>query len=109
MPVFEGNFLPYLVICIIITFSVRLVPFVVFKDGKAVPDIVLYIGKYLPPAIITGIVIYCLRVIDLTAFPYGAREVLAAVLVVGLHLWKRNTLLSVFAGTLFYMVAIQRF
>ena len=34
-------------------------------------------------------------------------ELIAAAAVVGLHLWKKNTLLSIAAGTALYMVLVQ--
>ncbi|MBQ1815228.1 MAG: AzlD domain-containing protein, partial [Ruminococcus sp.] len=40
-------------------------------------------------------------------YPYCLPELLAAALVVGLHVWRRNTLLSVFSGVIFYMILVQ--
>lgn len=37
----------------------------------------------------------------------GLPELLAVAAVVGLHLWKKNTLLSIFGGTAFYMILVQ--
>lgn len=105
----EGSVLPYILVSACICFLVRLTPFVIWKDEGSVPGVVRYVGKYLPPAIITGIVVYCLKGINFAVFPYGAKELSAVALVVILHLWKSNTLLSVFAGTAFYMVLVQGF
>jgi branched-subunit amino acid transport protein AzlD len=85
----------------------RLLPFLVFKDEESVPRIVRYIGKYLPPAIITGIVVYCFKDIAFTVFPHGFNEIFSAAIVAALHLWRRNTLLSVFGGTFAYMMLIR--
>jgi branched-subunit amino acid transport protein AzlD len=101
------NVLKYIIVSALITFALRLLPFVIFKNEDSVPKIVKFTGKYLPPAIITGIVVYCFRDIAITVFPHGFNEVTSAVIVAALHLWKRNTLLSVFGGTFVYMALIR--
>ena len=53
------------------------------------------------------LVIYCLRNVDLWGASHGLPELLAGAVVVGLHLWKHNTLLSIAAGTALYMVLVQ--
>lgn len=45
-------------ICALCTFSERLLPFLVFRKGK-LPNIIVYIGKYLPTAVILTLVVYC--------------------------------------------------
>ena len=89
-----------------VTLLTRVAPFVLF-DRQSPPKAVLYMGKVLPPAVIAMLVIYCFRNID---FVYGGKwipELVAASVVVLLHLWKRNNLLSIFGGTALYMVLIQ--
>ncbi len=81
-----------------ITFATRAVPFVLFGHRRA-PDMVLYLGKVMPPAVMAMLVIYCLKDINFTQYSFGAPELIACAIVVGLHLWKRNALLSIFAGT----------
>ena len=88
------------------TFCTRLVPFALFGGKREVPRIVLFLGNVLPPAIIATLIIYCLKGVNLLQFPSGIQELLSIALVV-LHLWKRNTLLSVGAGTICYMILIQ--
>ena len=53
------------------------------------------------------LVIYCFKSISVFASPYCIPELLAVVLVAVLHIWKRNTLISVFGGVIFYMVLVQ--
>lgn len=89
------------------TFCTRLVPFALFGGKREVPRIVLFLGNVLPPAIIATLIIYCLKGVNLLQFPSGIPELLSIALVVLLHLWKRNTLLSVGAGTICYMILIQ--
>lgn len=90
-----------------VTFLTRALPFILFDRGKEPPKIVLYLGKVLPPAIIAMLVIYCLRDIDLLSGTHGIPELVSAVAVVLLHLWKKNNLISIFGGTVLYMVLIQ--
>ena len=61
----------------------------------------------MPPAIIATLIVYCLKSVNLLAFPSGIPELISIAAVVLLHLWKRNTLLSVGAGTICYMILIQ--
>lgn len=89
------------------TFLTRVLPFLFFGGNKEVPKTVNYLGKILPPAIMATLVVYCLKGVDLTSAPYGAAEFLSVALVAGLHLWKRNNLLSIGAGTVCYMILIR--
>ena len=82
------------------TFCTRLVPFALFGGKRQVPRIVLFLGN-------ATLIIYCLKGVNLLQFPSGIPELLSIALVVLLHLWKRNTLLSVGAGTICYMILIQ--
>ncbi|MDD4716323.1 MAG: branched-chain amino acid transporter permease [Oscillospiraceae bacterium] len=90
-----------------ITFLTRLLPFLLFDRGEAPPKFVLYLGKVLPPAIISMLIVYCLRNISVVRYPYGLPELISAAVVAILHIWKKNNLLSIFGGTAVYMVLIQ--
>lgn len=88
-----------------VTILLRAAPFLIFK--KKAPAYVMYLGQVLPAAIIGMLVIYCLKDITPLAAPFGAPELIAGLLVVGLHAWKRNILLSILAGTAAYMLLTQ--
>ena len=90
----------------LVTIGLRFIPFIIFGTKKT-PDFILFLGKYLPYAIIGMLVVYCLKGVSLITAPFGIPELLAIFVVVGLHLWKRNTLISITAGTICYMVLIQ--
>lgn len=90
-----------------VTFALRAIPFLVFGSGKKAHPAVIYLGKVLPYAIIGMLVVYCLKSTTFLQAPYGIPEIIACALVVGLHAWKRNTLLSVGAGTVCYMLLVQ--
>ena len=88
-----------------VTILLRFLPFLVFK-GKT-PKYISYLGEVLPSAIIGMLVIYCLRNTDIISAPHGLPELIAAAIVVGLQIWKRNSLVSILSGTIAYMLMIQ--
>ena len=91
----------------LVTMLLRFLPFFVFGPGKETPKFITYLGKYLPYAIMGMLVVYCLKGISFVTAPHGLPELIAVAAVVLLHLWKRNTLLSIGGGTVLYMILIQ--
>lgn len=90
-----------------VTMILRFLPFVVFGRGKKTPSYITYLSSVLPYAIMGMLVVYCLKDVGITEAPHGLPELIAGSAVVGLHLWKKNTLLSITAGTVAYMLLIQ--
>lgn len=91
----------------LVTIALRFLPFVIFSGKRQTPAYISYLGKVLPFSIMGMLVIYCLRNISFSAAPFGIPELLSCAVVAALHLWKRNTLLSIAAGTIFYMILVQ--
>ena len=91
----------------IVTMLIRAFTFAVFGGDKKRPAVIDYLADVLPYAIMGMLVVYCLKNVSLVTAPHGLSELIACVLVVLLHLWKRNTLLSIIAGTAAYMFLIQ--
>ncbi len=89
------------------TFSTRATPFFLFPPHKKTPAFVTYLGKMLPYATIGMLVVYCLKDVSLFSGSHGIPEVIAMVAISLVHLWKRNILISVGGGTLFYMFLVQ--
>ena len=89
------------------TLLTRFGAFLVFPPGKKAPDFVLFLGKALPAAVMGMLVIYTFKETVVLAYPYGIPELIALVVTVGLHLWKRNMLISIAAGTVIYMILVQ--
>ena len=89
------------------TFATRVVPFLIFPKGKKIPPVIQYLGKVLTPAVIGTLVVYCLKSIPVMTAPHGIPELIAVGVTAGLHVWKRNNLLSIGTGTVLYMVLIQ--
>lgn len=91
----------------VITFILRYLPFQIFHN-RPTPRVVSYLGLALPPAIIGMLVIYCLRNIDFIGQRYYApSELVAGLIVILLHAWKRNLLLSITVGTIINMLMKQ--
>ena len=84
------------------TILTRFLPFLAFR--KHTPQYVSYLGRVLPPAIIGMLMIYCLKDITPAVHPFGIPELIAAACTAGLQAWRRNSLVSILAGTVFYMV-----
>ena len=87
--------------------ALRFAPFLIFGRGKETSPPVTYLGKVLPFAIMGMLVVYCLKDVSLTATPFGIPEALGCLIVAALHIWKRNTLLSIAAATISYMLMVQ--
>lgn len=93
-------------VCAGVTMLLRFLPFLVFGGKKEVPGI-----SHICPEFFRmrswELVVYCLKNMNLFAGTHGIPEILASAAVVGLHVWKRNTLLSIAVGTVFYMFLVQ--
>ena len=90
-----------------VTILLRFLPFLIFRADRPIPPYIVYLGHVLPPAIIGMLVVYCLKDTAVTAAPYGLPELIAAMSVVGLQVWKRNSLVSILSGTVLYMLLVQ--
>ena len=91
----------------LVTIGLRFLPFVIFSGNKQTPPFVAYLCRVLPYAIMGMLVVYCLRNVHIAAAPHGLPELISCALVAGLHLWKRNTLISIVGGTACYMLLVQ--
>lgn len=91
----------------VMTFLTRALPFLLFGRGGEPPKVVLYLGKFLPPAVIAMLIVYCYRNMSFAAAGGWAPGVIAGLAVVVLHVWKKNNMLSIVGGTILYMVLVQ--
>ena len=89
-----------------VTVLLRFLPFALFA-GRETPKVVAYLGNVLPFAVMGMLVVYCLRGVTPMQSPHGIPELISVALIVLLHLWKRNTLLSILGGTVCYMLLVQ--
>lgn len=93
--------------CILGTVITRFLPFVVFSENKETPKFVTYLGKYLPSAVFGMLIVYCLKDVSILQDSHGLPELIAILLTAGVHLWKRQMLISIAVGTVSYMLLIQ--
>ena len=93
------------VVCALVTALTRFLPFLIFR--KKTLAVVTYLGKVLPFAIMGMLVVYCLKNVSFIRAPFGLPELIGCAVVAGLHVWKRNTLLSIGGGTICYMLLVQ--
>lgn len=89
------------------TMLTRFLPFLLFPAGKTTPKAVHYLGSVLPGAVFGLLVVYCLKNVSLFTGSHGLPELISIALVVLLHLWKRQMLLSIAGGTACYMLLVQ--
>lgn len=89
------------------TMLTRFIPFIVFPAGKPTPKYIQYLGRALPGAVFGMLVIYCLKNVSLFSGSHGLPELVSIAVVVALHLWKRQMLISIAAGTVCYMLLVQ--
>ena len=83
-----------IVICVLGTMLTRFLPFLVFSSKKPTPKYIVYLGKALPCAV-------------LLSGTHGIPELIAIGITAGLHLWKKQMLLSIAGGTIAYMLLVQ--
>ena len=91
----------------ITTFLTRVIPFILFPDNKETPAYITYLGKVLPYSAIGMLVIYCFKELSITKVPFGLPEFIATGMIIILHKWKHNTLISIGGGTVLYMILVQ--
>ncbi len=96
-----------IVVVALVTMLTRFLPFLIFGEKRKTPQIVLYLGKVLPFAIMGMLVVYCLKDVNFLARPFGAPELIGIAVTAGLHIWRRNSLLSIGVGTVCYMLLVQ--
>lgn len=96
-----------IVVATLVTMATRFLPFLIFNDSKKIPPIIAYLGKVLPYAIMGMLVVYCMKEVAFLCYPYGIPEILGCLAVGALHVWRRNSLLSIGVGTVFYMILVQ--
>ncbi len=89
------------------TFLTRALPFLLFPENKPIPKYMKYLADILPYTIIGMLVVYCLKDISFLKAPYAIPEAISIVVIILLHVWKKNTLLSIGVGALLYMFLIQ--
>ena len=91
-----------ILMCSLGTMLTRFLPFIIFKDNKPTPEYIKYLGKALPGAVFGMLVVYCFKNVNIMVSTHGIPEAIAVVVTVGLHLWRKNMLISIAGGTILY-------
>lgn len=96
-------------ICMVVlgTMLTRFLPFLIFPAGKSTPEYIKYLGKVLPSAVFGMLVIYCLKDVSIFEGSRGVPEMISIAVVLAVHIWKRQMLFSIAAGTVCYMLLVQ--
>lgn len=94
-------------ICVLGTMATRFLPFLIFSGKKDAPKYIQYLGRALPAALFGMLVVYCLKDVSFITPDYGIPELIAIAVTAGLHLWKRQMLVSIAGGTVCYMLMTQ--
>ncbi len=89
------------------TMVTRFLPFLLFPERKEAPKLITYLSKVLPPAMMGLLLVYCLKGVSVTKIPYGIPELVSIAVIVILHKWKSNVLISIGGGTIVYMFLLQ--
>jgi branched-subunit amino acid transport protein AzlD len=106
MTLSTGESLVIIFVCAACTQFERFLPFLIF-GGRPVPPVVRYLGRILPMAVIATLTVYCLRDVSFASAGGFVPQLIAVAVTAGLHLWKRQSLLSIFGGTACYMLLVQ--
>ena len=96
-----------IVVMALVTMATRFLPFLIFGEHRKTPELILYLGKVLPCAVMGMLVVYCLKDVTFLQAPFGLPELIGIVVVALVHLWRRNSLLSIGVGTVAYMLLVQ--
>lgn len=91
----------------LVTAALRAIPFLVFGGRKKAPQYIRTLSERLPYAVMVMLVVYCYKNISFRSVNTFVPELICGVIVVLLHLWKHNTILSIVAGTICYMLLVQ--
>ena len=94
-------------VAVLVTMATRFLPSLIFGEKRKTPPVIEYLGTVLPCAIMGMLVVYCLKDVSFLSAPFGLPELISCVVVAALHVWKRNSLLSIGGGTVCYMLLVQ--
>lgn len=87
--------------------STRALPFILFRTKGATPPFISYLGENLPSAVFGMLIVYCFKDVDFASGTHGLREIAALAFCLALHLWRRDLLVTIAGGTIFYMLICQ--
>ena len=96
-----------IIVMAVVTALLRFLPFMIFRGSKKTPEFISYLGKVLPFAIMGMLVVFCLKSVDFKGGLHGLPEIISILLIVFIHWWKKNSILSILTGTVCYVVIVN--
>jgi branched-subunit amino acid transport protein AzlD len=102
-----GRILAAILLSAAITFSLRALPFVLFRGKRTMPPRLVRLGKILPSAIMAVLIVYCLKDVGSDWLHTGIPKLVSVAVVAASYKWKHNTLISILAGTVCYMILLK--
>ena len=103
----EKELLMTALIIAVATLIIRFLPFIIIRNSIAERRYIKFLGDMMPYSMIALLVIYCLKDVNLIKYPYGIPELISIAIIIVLHIFKRNVLISIGAGTIIYMFLVQ--
>jgi len=91
----------------VITFFLRATPFILFPAHIETPAFIVKLSTLMPRAMVGFLVIYCFKNVSFTVSGDWVPELIAVIAIVAVHLFKRNTLISISVGTVIYIVLVN--
>ena len=104
MPVYKAVIVSLLIGLIV--FGERLFPFAVFSKRKP-GKLIRIFERYIPPLVMIGLLIYSLRDVRFANLEQWVPQISAITFTIVTYLWKKNSLVSIFGGTIIYMILIR--
>ena len=89
------------------TIITRFFSFIVFPAKRKAPKFIQYLGKALPASIFGLLVVYSLKDVNIFSKSTLLPTLISILLVIVLHIWKKQMFLSISAGTICYMILTQ--
>ena len=86
------------------TLLMRALPFTLLGKRQEIPEVIRYLGNLLPAAIMAVLIVYCLKEVPTEFLSGGYKKLIAAAVCVVLHVWKKNTFVSIIGSTVVYML-----
>lgn len=102
-----GGILLAVLVSAVCTFGLRALPFLAFNGERNMPLWLDRLGQVLPAAIMAVLIVYCLKDVGSDLRGIALPKGLAVVVVAVTYKWKHNTLVSIAAGTILYMLLLR--
>ncbi|MBQ0078613.1 MAG: AzlD domain-containing protein [Eubacterium sp.] len=104
---FDTHVVLVIAVASIVTIGLRSLPFIIWNGERKTPEYIIWLGNVLPYAIMGMLVVFCLKGTHITNMSEVVPAAIAVVFTAILQRVKHNSLLSILAGTVVYMVLIQ--